>query len=212
MPARQTKKPGTPRVKKEAADNLPDSEPLTSSGPETLLNPTEGALAAVSTLENRSIPSAPTTAPVSAGMIPLQIHLSREAHDKLAHHTRSGTWTPDVVIEELIWEGLHTAFLAINYCGVEIAERGLYRAFDRRALKPALLLRSTLGAYRVTPRPSNELYRHWLEVYEKRGVAGVKDRAAQMCVFLLVQDLEQVKEEGAKHIIYPEDFLVEKFV
>lgn len=143
---------------------------------------------------------------------PLQVRLSKSALEKLAFHTGSGQWTIDSILEQLIHDGLHKAFPAICYRGVEIAEAGLFRAFDRKTRRPAVVLKSTLGEFRINPRAENAEYRRWLEIYQKRGLNDFQEKAAEMCLFLLKQDLQEIRPEGAKHIIYPEDFLVERFI
>jgi hypothetical protein len=142
----------------------------------------------------------------------ITVRLSAAASERLQKQTQSGHWTPDAVLEELIREGLHEAFPAIRYRGVLIAEAGLFRSFDRRSQRPALLMKSTLGSYRITPRDTNEEYQRWMGVYARKGVVDSVEKASEMCAFSLKEELQKVNEGDEAHVIYPEDFLVEQFV
>jgi hypothetical protein len=163
-----------------------------------------GTSAAQSALESEKTASPPRTS--------YKFHLSDAAAEKLSFHTTGGKWTNDSLVEELIRTGLHKAFAGIKYRGQEIAEAKRFRVFDHTGGQNGVVLKTSLGEYRIQPRRDNPEFKRWMQVYAKRGVANFSKKAAEMCLFLLGQQLQEIKDEEFTHIIYPEDFLVEQFV
>lgn len=145
-------------------------------------------------------------------LTPFQFQLSAAAAEKLSFHTASGKWTNDSLVEELIRNGLHKAFAPIHYRGMEIAEAKRFRVFDHTGGRNGVVLKSSLGEYRVLPRRDYPEFKRWMRIYAKRGEADFRKKASEMCLFLLGQQLQEIKDEDFKHIIYPEDFLVERFL
>lgn len=141
-----------------------------------------------------------------------QFHLSDDASEKLSFHTASGKWTNDSLVEELIRTGLHKAFGRIKYRGQEIAEANRFRVFDHAGGQNGVVLKSSLGEYRIQPRRDNPEFKRWMQIYAKRGDTNFRKKAAEMCLFLLGQQLQEIKDKDFTHVIYPEDFLVEQFL
>lgn len=165
---------------------------------------TAGTTAAKSAVESEKTPPPPRRS--------YQFHLSDAAAEKLSFHTASGKWTNDSLVEELIRTGLHKAFARIKYRGQEIAEANRFRVFDHAGGQNGVVLKSSLGEYRIQPRRDNPEFKRWMQIYAKRGEANFRIKAAEMCLFLLGQQLQEIKDEDFTHVIYPEDFLVEQFV
>ena len=163
-----------------------------------------GTTAAKNAVESEKAPSPPRK--------PYQFHLSDAAAEKLSFHTASGKWTNDSVVEELIRTGLHKAFARIKYRGQEIAEPNRFRVFDHTGGQNGVVLKSSLGEYRIQPRRDYPEFKRWMQIYAKRGDANFRKKADEMCLFLLGQQLQEIKDKDFTHVIYPEDFLVEQFV
>lgn len=140
----------------------------------------------------------------------LNARISEAALERLQSHLGAAGWTLDDLLNELIVDGVDAVAPAITYRGVVLARENVYRVLDRISRRPGLRIRSGGGEYLVTARAENDDYRHWLEIYQKRDDPDAAAKASEMTVFILREKLAQYPAPGAAHIIYPEDFLVER--
>ncbi len=128
------------------------------------------------------------------------------------HHSDGSIWTAGSLVEALIADHLHRGYSAVTYRGVVIAREGYFRTFDRLGAAPDMTMKSDQGRFAIRTRPDNPEYAEWLENYRKRGAPDAHEKACAMCVFSLQQRLDRFDGGGKAHIIYPEDFLVERLV
>jgi|GEM_PF-3941315 len=141
----------------------------------------------------------------------LNISISGAALEKLTAHMEGSTWTLDSLVDQVLMEQLHTAYPRVTYRGLDLATAGRYRFFDRVSHAPALFMRSDKGTFKISVRQTNESLAEWILRYQKRDEKDAHRRALEMCSFLLQQQLEKYESAHTVHLIYPEDYLVERF-